>query len=139
MNLIVKIIVCKNFQSSFTVNNPEKLFDAVKQILKGNQNGNQVNPWDANNGGALLATGSAKDYTPFLLSKGFNIENSTDYTPIKGDIAVFESFMGTTKYHEHGHIQMYNGTQWVSDFKQKGFWPGTDYRKFQPSFTILRW
>jgi hypothetical protein len=50
-----------------------------------------------------------------------------------------ESFMGAKKSHPYGHIQMYNGTQWISDFKQKGFWPGADYRNVQPNFTILRW
>jgi len=49
-----------------------------------------------------------------------------------------EAFTGV-KSHPHGHIQMYNGTQWISDFRQNSFWPGSDYRNFTPSLTILRW
>lgn len=37
------------------------------------------------------------------------------YTPQKGDIVV----IGKSKSHPHGHIAMYNGHQWISDFKQK--------------------
>ncbi len=51
------------------------------------------------------------------------------YLPDKGDIAVFQP---PDKEHEHGHIQMYNGKIWVSDFKQEGkdgFWPGPAYRQ----------
>ena len=83
--------------------------------------------------------GSAKDYDTFLAGKGFNVISSLNYQPVAGDIAVMESFMGAIKYHPHGHIQMYNGTKWISDFRQNGFWPGADYRNFQPDFKILRW
>lgn len=83
--------------------------------------------------------GSAKDYDSYLLGKGFKIVNSSGYTPVKGDIAVFESFTGAKKHHPHGHIQMYNGSQWISDFKQHDFWAGPDYRNYKPSYTILRW
>jgi hypothetical protein len=41
-----------------------------------------------------------------------------------------------------GHIQMYNGTQWVSDFFQtRPFWPGKDYHNATPQlkFQIYRW
>ena len=80
---------------------------------------------------------SAKDYKGFLPTLGFSQIATTNYT--KGDIAVFEAFQGAKKYHEHGHIQMYNGTQWVSDFKQNGFWAGPDYRTYEPAYTIFRW
>jgi RHS repeat-associated protein len=84
---------------------------------------------------------SAKDYAPFLQKKGFQIVgiNIKDYAPRRGDIAVMKSFVAETKAHPHGHIEMYNGKQWVSDFKQNSFWPGSDYRIFKPDFTILRW
>gem|GEM_PF-263430 len=80
----------------------------------------------------------AAGYDSFLLEKGFETVNHKDYIPIKGDIVVMESFMGVTN-HPDGHIQMYNGTQWISDFRQNGFWPGSDYRNYTPYFTILRW
>jgi type VI secretion system secreted protein VgrG len=59
--------------------------------------------------------------------------------PIKGDIIVIEAFQGDKKYHKHGHIAMYNGTQWVSDFKQRDMWAGPDYRKHKPKHTFFRW
>ncbi len=43
-----------------------------------------------------------------------------------GDIAVFQSYPGGSI---HGHIQMYNGSQWVSDFKQSKFWANNGYEK----------
>ena len=79
--------------------------------------------------------GSAKDYGPFLLHKGFTeIEVSNDNYQI-GDIAVIESF----PKNEHGHIEMYNGENWVSDFIQRTFYPGRAYRKAKPNFKIYRW
>lgn len=77
---------------------------------------------------------SAKYYDAFLRKKGFNLVNYN--TPIKGDIAVFQPYTGGSI---HGHIQMFDGSNWISDFKQNSFWPGSGYRKFKPSFTIFRW
>ncbi len=81
---------------------------------------------------------SAKDYDTFLLNKGFNKVSSLNYKPITGDIVVMEAFVGLKKVHPHGHIQMFNGKKWISDFVQKDFWPGSDYRNAQPINTILR-
>jgi len=96
-------------------------------------------------GGELNTTGhpeGARDYDAFLTAKGFDIlavENLKNYKPVKGDIAVFEAFKGDKKNHPWGHVQMHNGTQWVSDFKQNNFWAGSDYSKAKPAYTILRW
>ena len=86
---------------------------------------------------ALQRTLSAKDYGPSLNAAGF-----TEYATVpeggyrKGDIAVIDSTTG----HQHGHIQMYDGSVWISDFKQKvDFWPGTNYRKYLPAFKIYRY
>lgn len=39
-----------------------------------------------------------------------------------------------------GHIQMYNGIQWVSDFFQpRKFWPGRDYELYKPGYEVFRW
>lgn len=85
---------------------------------------------------------SACNYDKFLLKKEFgevHILSLDKYKPQKGDIAVFEAFQGKNKYHEHGHIQMYNGERWVSDFVQSGFWAGSDYRIYKSNFKIFRW
>lgn len=81
---------------------------------------------------------SAYQYVSFLPKLGFTKINSANYTPIKGDIIVIEAFQGD-KYHKHGHIAMYNGSQWVSDFKQRDMWAGPDYRKHKPNYTLFRW
>jgi len=62
------------------------------------------------------------------------LKQKTKVFPVKGDIAVMESFAN----HPHGHIQMYNGTQWVSDFRQNNFWPGSAYSTNTPNYTIFK-
>jgi hypothetical protein len=83
--------------------------------------------------------GSATNYDVFLPKLGFSTIDSTNYAPEKGDIVVLKAFQGKIKNHEHGHIQMYDGVQWVSDFKQRDFWPGGDYRISKPKYVIFRW
>ena len=54
------------------------------------------------------------------------------YIPKKGDVVVFDRPAGKTwkKISQWwGHIAMYNGKQWISDFKQKNMNP---YRKDVP-------
>ena len=77
---------------------------------------------------------SAKDYGPFLQGWGFNTLSSTNYSPIKGDIRVFQPYPGGSQY---GHIDMYNGNQWLSDFKEKNEFPGSGYRNSM--YALFRW
>ena len=37
-----------------------------------------------------------------------------------------------------GHMQMFDGSVWISDFKQNGFWAGPGYRTHKPAFKIYR-
>ncbi len=83
-------------------------------------------------------------YGPLLKGWGFTMISTSlsNYSPIKGDVAVIQGYTGGTQCRSGpcGHIQMYNGTQWVSDFFQsRPFWPGGDYEKNTPSFEIYRW
>ena len=78
---------------------------------------------------------SAKDYKDFLTGKGFSVVATDSYQ--KGDIVVIDGFKGKKNY-PHGHIAMYNGTQWVSDFKQRTLMPGPEYRTYSPAYVILR-
>lgn len=69
---------------------------------------------------------AACNYTAFLPSKGFKhiatLSNRQEQNQFssnnaqRGDIAV----MSHGKY---GHICMWNGNQWISDFKQNNMWP----------------
>jgi hypothetical protein len=78
-------------------------------------------------------SGDAGNYGPFLLRHGAHIVPLDGYTPKVGDTVVFDK----TELHPHGHIEMYDGRQWVSDFAQHSFSP---YRApaGTPAFTIYR-
>jgi RHS repeat-associated protein len=64
---------------------------------------------------------AAGDYGPFLLGRGAG-EVPEGKAAEAGDIAVFDK----TATHKYGHIQIFDGKQWLSDFKQKGFIPYRD-------------
>lgn len=51
-----------------------------------------------------------------------------------GDIVVFQPIGGR----KFGHIAIWNGTQWVSDFKQRGIIVHSDYLKEGSEYTIYR-
>lgn len=85
-------------------------------------------------GGGLSTDGrpnSAKDYNTFLPALGFKEVPTSNYQPMTGDIVVMQA-IGT---HVHGHIQMYNGEKWVSDYTQNGFYP---YITSRPTFQVFR-
>lgn len=54
-----------------------------------------------------------------LTSAGFTRISNDNYVPQIGDVAVFNR----TSRNPHGHIQIYDGNQWVSDFRQPNFSP----------------
>lgn len=54
-----------------------------------------------------------------LKSAGFVQISSDNYQPQVGDVVVFNR----TGKHPHGHIQIFDGGQWVSDFRQPKFSP----------------
>jgi hypothetical protein len=85
-------------------------------------------------GVTLIRHNSAKDYGPSLEAVGFIALNSCPIAYAKGDVAVIQGFAG----HPHGHMQIFDGKQWISDFKQYDFWPGRSYRKKQPSYIVYR-
>lgn len=72
----------------------------------------------------FLQPRSACDYDKFLPDLGFTEVEAKGYEPQAGDIVVFSAVNG----HKHGHICMYDGNQWVSDFKQKSMYSASAYR-----------
>jgi hypothetical protein len=89
-------------------------------------------------------------YGPSLLRAGFTsvpVLNLANYSPLKGDIAVMNGPLGGRTCNTGiggpcGHIQMYNGEKWLSDFFQtRKFWPGSAYENTTPQleFKIYRW
>lgn len=77
----------------------------------------------------------AKDYGPYLVSSRFAQVAAEGYTPQAGDVVVIQPYTGGSPA---GHIAMYNGTQWVSDFTQRDMWSGPGYRTHQPAYVIYR-
>jgi hypothetical protein len=78
-------------------------------------------------------SGDAGDYGPFLLKHGAQTVPEDSYVPQVGDVVVFNK----TGQHPNGHIEMYDGHLWVSDFKQQTFSPYRDAMS-TPPFTIYR-
>ena len=78
-------------------------------------------------------SGDAGDYGPFLLRHGAQVVAKGSYAPQVGDTVVFDK----TVQHPNGHIEMYDGRRWVSDFMQHSFSPYRDAAS-TPPFTIYR-
>ena len=80
----------------------------------------------------------AKDFGPCLLAAGFTEVETTDFK--RGDIAVIQA----VPKHPAGHMCMFDGEQWISDFAQghgsgvDGMYPGSAYRIAKPSYKIYR-
>lgn len=87
----------------------------------------------AGGGVPVMSTKHAKDYGPNLEAAGFHA--LTNVNPQAGDVAVIQPVPG----HPDGHMAMYNGSIWVSDFQQQhGYYPGDTYRRVQPAVTFYR-
>lgn len=82
---------------------------------------------------SLQRTSSAKDYGPHLEAAGFH---EAFGSARKGDVIVIQPAPG----HPHGHMAIYDGSHWISDFKQlHGFYPGPAYRNARPAYKIYRY
>ena len=97
-------------------------------------------PWARDYGPQLEKVG----FTPIVDEPGTNGFGATypspEYMPQKGDVAVMDP--ARTSRIPAGHIAIYNGDQWVSDYKQNfganGMYPNSDYRMQRPSYKIYR-
>lgn len=79
------------------------------------------------------ASGDAGDYGPFLVKHGAQIVPQESYVPQVGDVVIFSK----TAQHPFGHIETYDGHNWVSDFMQHSFSPYRDASS-APPYTIYR-
>jgi hypothetical protein len=79
---------------------------------------------------------SAKDYGSSLTAVGF-VKVSADHNHNQaGDVGIVQPITG----HPHGHMAIFDGKYWISDFKQLyGLYPGNAYRKAKPSYAIYRY
>jgi hypothetical protein len=86
-------------------------------------------------GGIRLSyTNYAKDYGSSLKVSGFREVSSAG--PFRaGDVAVIQPAKG----HPYGHMCMFDGSIWISDFKQfRGLYLGPIYRNEKPRYKIYR-
>ena len=81
--------------------------------------------------------GPAKTYGPILNNFGFETVDQAGYIAQKGEIVVFQDYAGQ-KPGPYGHIQMYSGSNWISDRVQpNGFWANQKYKT--TTYEIYRW
>lgn len=91
--------------------------------------------------GGAMTTGHptrAKEYGPTLSRIGFHaiaVETPATFHFQKGDIVVMEP---TERGNQAGHIAAYDGKRWISDFVQRGFWPGPAYEREKPDYVVYR-
>jgi len=88
--------------------------------------------------GASLHNGP-QNYGPGLQNLGFVPINTTSYQT--GDVMILQPWAG--KAGGNGHIQMWDGSQWVSDFLQPNMsdgypGPGSTYEQNSPSYQLYR-
>jgi hypothetical protein len=79
---------------------------------------------------------AAKDYGNSLITVGFVALAAPPAAYMAGDVGIVQPIDG----HPYGHMAMYDGKSWVSDFVQMhGLYPSASYRAVQPPFTIYRY
>ena len=93
--------------------------------------------------GEYAGTVYAKNFGPKLEQYGYKCIYSgnsatcpSGYTPQLGDTRVWESH--PEQKEPAGHIDWWNGTNWVSDFKENNWYPGKRYKKYKVSYKIYR-
>ena len=91
----------------------------------------------------------AYQFGAYLEANGF-VAIPAPETFLKGDVVIIDKFASWSGPHKDakkaftmltnpsGHMAIYDGTQWISDFKQRELYPGPDYRYVRPNFTIYR-
>lgn len=81
---------------------------------------------------------AGKAFGPALLRLGFHeitVENPDTYHFLTGDVMVMQPHKGGKQY---GHVAGYDGKNWISDFVQRDFWAGREYREQRPSYVVYR-
>lgn len=71
--------------------------------------------------------GSAWSLAEGLPKLGFAPISWSNYQPQAGDIVVMPQLPG----HQDGHVAMFNGNSWVSDYAQQDLWGGDDMRHYK--------
>jgi len=74
----------------------------------------------------------AKDWGPTLVGLGFRVVAGA---PMMGDVMVIQATSSSVS----GHMELYDGKNWVSDFVQREMWPGPGYRAETPKHEMYRY
>lgn len=93
-------------------------------------------PGGANLHGAYPGIG--KLFGPTLMMLGFHeitVDNPDTFPFMTGDVMVMEPYTDSTA----GHVAGYDGKNWISDFVQRDFWAGKDYRSQRPHYAVYRY
>ena len=88
----------------------------------------------------------ARDYGPALVVNGFKPVAMKDYAPQAGDVVVIQPYAAGNAADGKsfkasdpaGHIAMFDGTIWVSDFKQRDMVGGPGYRAHATGIAVYR-
>src|SRR5690606_36532475 len=68
-------------------------------------------------------TGHAKDYGSLLMNSGFRPVSPYE-SPRAGDVVILQPYEGGNP---SGHMAIFDGQDWYSDFKQRDMWAGPGY------------
>lgn len=89
---------------------------------------------------------SAKNYGPWLLENNFKVVDNATTVRTGGVFTISGQQVGdvvviqAAPHHVHGHMAMFNGTHWVSDFVQeRGFYPAQIYRDQNIPYALYRY
>lgn len=82
----------------------------------------------------LNRTNNAKNFGASLSRAGF-AELPPDAMLKAGDIVVIQPY---SEENPVGHMAMFDGSIWISDFRQRAMYPDPGYRTAQPPFTLYR-
>ena len=83
---------------------------------------------------SLGHTYHAKDYGSLLKNAGFSVIGTFE-TPREGDVIVIQPYAGGNP---SGHMALFDGQHWYSDFRQRDMWAGPGYRAAKPPYVIYR-
>jgi hypothetical protein len=83
----------------------------------------------------------AKQYGPTMERIGYKKMDPIPKEYQIGDVMVFDPPENPELDKNAGHIQMWDGEKWGSDFKQMAndFWPGSSYREKKPKHEFFRY
>lgn len=80
-----------------------------------------------------------KECSPTLERLGFHqitVDDPDTFNFMPGDMMVMEPYEKSAN--KAGHVAGYDGRNWISDFVQRDFWAGRQYREERPHYEVYR-